>query len=143
MLDLEKKPRLLIGLFLTNHNFEKTSFTNIIGLLTQICLNFKMEMYIMDLLAEREGFQYRIKSLEAQVQNLEQMIEDVDKEVDNKVKCIQEERRTEPSVCSFFDNSSTFSTNNSNNTAETEQELPSADSFFTDSFEVSENGEII
>ena len=66
----------------------------------------------MDLLAEREGYQHRIKSLEAQVLNLEQLIEDVEKETSKKDQSL-----THTPVSSFFVNAAgpSFSANNSNN----------------------------
>jgi len=64
-------------------------------------------------LAEREGFQHRIKSLEAQVINLEQMIEDVDSERR------KEPIRAEAEISSYFGGNpvSNFS-NNSNHAQE-------------------------
>ena len=78
----------------------------------------------MDLLAEREGFQHRIKSLEAQVLNLEQLIEDVEKENSSKEPNLGTNK-----ISSFFANSGgpSFSINNSNNVnffSENSEEFP-------------------
>ena len=81
-------------------------------MIRQVFLNLKVKMSLMDLVAEREGFQHRIKSLEVQVLNLEQLIEDVEKENSSK-----EQNLGTNKVSSFFANSGgpSFSTNNSNN----------------------------
>ena len=89
----------------------------------------------MDLLAEREGYQHRIKSLEAQVLNLEQMIEDVDKE--------QTKEHSPPpptAVCSYFGGPSPTTPaanfNASNNSSNTQQEPQQIMSYFTQTDEV-------
>ena len=90
---------------------------------------------MMDLLAEREGYQHRIKSLEAQVLNLEQMIEDVDKE--------QTKAHSPPPptpACSYFGGPSTTTPaanfNASNNSSNTQQEPQQIMSYFTQPDEV-------
>ena len=106
---------------------EQLLLTNLIGVITQIFHNIWLKLSFNDLLAEREGYQHRIKSLEAQVVNLEQLIEDVDTEVvrnrtemDRHRTEVQAEVQDTAPVCSFFGGPpvTNYSTNNSNNTEE-------------------------